>query len=152
VTGLGAGATFAGVAVGAYLAAMYGRRGSVSVSGVAHALPSGVVVTARPCVKAVGLFRVKFQEEGGATVRLTELCKVGLDLKEGFEWEQSGVFGQQYVDAGEELRTTVIFQPGLRPEVVGWNLYLRVEATTRLFKSRTGWWADQVFVPRDSGI
>jgi hypothetical protein len=113
--------------------------------------PHGVVVTARPCVKAVGLFRVTFHKEKGVTVRLTEVYVENGDLKEGRHWENMGAFGQQYVDAGEELRTTVTFAPMNPPSsVIGWVIYLKVGAPTRLAKFRTAWWADQVFVPRPS--
>lgn len=150
--GLGAGATAAAAAIGAVLAVLYGRRGSASVSATVYSTPSGFVVAARPCVKAVGLFRVKFRDGEGVTIGLTELYVENGDLKEGRIWTNHGAFGQQYVDAGEDLLTTVVFPPmQVAPSVIGWQVFLRVAATTRLAKFRTGWWADQVFVARPNG-
>jgi hypothetical protein len=149
VTGLGAFATAAGVATGAVLAVLYGRRASVSVTASPHVTPSGVVVAARPVVKAVGIFRVKFHATEGALVRLTEVYIEQGELKEGRSWTETGAFDQQYVDAGEELPTTVIFPPISPPgSVIGWLVYLKIAAPTRLAKFRSAWWMDQVFVPR----
>jgi len=121
------------------------------VDANAYLTPSGVVVTARPCVKAVGFFRVNFHKQDGVLVRLTEVYVTGGELAEGRHWDSNGAFGQQYVDAGEELRTTVTFPPiSPTPSIIGWLVYLKVGAPTRLAKFRTGWWADQVFVPRPS--
>ena len=149
VTGIGAIATTAGVATGAVLAALYGRRASVSVTASPHVTPSGIIVTARPVVKAVGLFRVKFHATEGVTVRLAEVYIDNSELKEGQFWSESRAFDQQYVDAGEELPTTVVFPPvNPSPSVIGWMVYLNVAAPTRLAKTRSAYWADQVFVPR----
>ena len=148
VTGLGAFATAAGVAAGAVLALLYGRKGSASVSATAYQTTFGVVVAARPCVKAVGLFRVTFKRKEGVTLRLAEVHMAGGELVEGRCWDSSGAFGQQYVDAGEELTTTVVFAPVTpTPSMVGWLVYLNAGAPSRLAKFRTSWWADQVFVP-----
>ena len=109
----------------------------------------GVVVAARPIVKAVGIFRVKFHATEGVIVRLTEVYIEEGELREGRFWTKTGAFGQQYVDAGEELPTTVVFPP-IRPpgSVIGWLVYLKVAAPTRLMRFRSAWWMDQVFVPR----
>jgi hypothetical protein len=149
VTGLGSLATAAGVITGATLAVLYGRKASVSITASPHATPSGVVVAARPIVKAVGIFRVKFHATEGVIVRLTEVYIEEGELKEGRFWTKTGAFGQQYVDAGEELPTTVVFPP-IRPpgSVIGWLVYLKVAAPTRLMRFRSAWWMDQVFVPR----
>jgi hypothetical protein len=137
------------VATGAVLAVLYGRKASVSVTASPHVTPPGVVVAARPIVKAVGIFRVKFHATGGVTVRLTEVYIKDGELKEGRSWTETGAFGQQYVDSGEELPTTVVFPPMNPPgSVIGWLVYLKIAAPTRLAKFRSAWWADQVFVPR----
>ncbi len=149
VTGVGAIAATAGVVTGAVIALLYGRKASVSVTASPHVTESGIVVAARPIVKAVGLFRVKFRATEGVTVRLTEVYIVDGELKEGRSWTADRAFGQQYVDAGEELPTTVVFQPMNPPRsVIGWNVYLKVAAPTRLARIRGAWWMDQVFIPR----
>ncbi|MGC9963200.1 MAG: hypothetical protein ABSE47_15020 [Acidimicrobiales bacterium] len=149
VTGVGSFATAAGIGTGAVLAVLYGRKASVSISAEAHLTESGVVVSARPMVKAVGIFRVKFHVTEGVSVRLTEVYVENGDLKEGQFWTKGGAFGQQYVDSGEELTTTVVFSPmSPAPSVIGWLVYLKIAAPTRLTKFRTAWWADQAFVPR----
>ena len=149
VTGLASLATAAGVATGAVLAVLYGRKASVSVTACPHMTPSGIVIAARPIVKAVGLFRVKFHATKGVTVQLTEVYIEGGELKEGRTWTKTGAFDQQYVDAGEELPTTVVFPPVSPPgSVIGWLVYLKIAAPTRLAKFRSAWWRDQVFVAR----
>lgn len=158
VTELGAGATFLGVVAGALLAFIYGRKGSVSVSGVAYYTPYGLVVAARPCVRAVGVFRVKFRRKVGATVRLQEVYLIGGALKSGRWWDELEVFKQQFVDAGEDLNTTVVFAPEpAPPTMIGWNIFLNIAAPrplwglrtlSRLFRPRASWWADQAFVCR----
>jgi hypothetical protein len=99
-------------------------------------------------VKAVGLFRVKFRASEGVTVRLTEVYVEGGELKEGRFWTAEDAFGQQYVDAGEELPTTVVFPPMNPPgSVIGWLVYLKIAAPARLAKFRGAWWTDQVSSP-----
>jgi len=149
VIGLGAGAGAVAVAAGGVLAFLYGRRASASVSAEVHSRPEGYLVIARPVIRAVGLYRVKFQETDGVMVRLRE---VHLDNDELVEREcmvYPGAFGQQYVDAGEELSTSVTFPPLRPPEsVIGWLVFLDVAAPTWLARFRTGVWRDQTFIPR----
>jgi hypothetical protein len=148
VTGLASLATAAGVVTGAVLAVLYGRKASVSITASPHVTPAGVVVAVRPLVKAVGIFRVKFHASEGAVVRLTEVYTQKGELKEGRSWTLTGAFDQQYVDSGEELPTTVVFPPMNPPaSVIGWLVYLKIAAPTRLTKFRSAWWMDQVFVP-----
>ena len=150
--GLGAGAGALGVAGGAWLALRYGRRASVSVAAVAHSIPGGlVVVSTRPVVKAVGVRRVEFKEKG-VTVRVAEVYVQDGDLHEGRFWVEDGAFAKEYVDAGEELSTTVVFAPTQPPaSVIGWTVYLRVAAPVLLPNWRTNSWADQCFVIRPGG-
>ena len=150
VTGVGAIAATLGVAGGAILTFLYGRRGSASVSAVVHDTPYGFIIAARPLVKAVGLFRVTFHKENGVVVRLTEV-KVLEDgeLGQGESWQHTKTFDQEYADPGEELTTTITFTP-TKPEarVVGWLVYLQVRAPARFERLRTSRWADQIFLPR----
>jgi hypothetical protein len=139
----------AGVVTGASIALLYGRKASVSITATSHVTEWGVVIAARPIVKAVGLFRVRFHAIEGATVQLTEVYVEDGELKEAQSWTDAGAFGQQYVDAGEELATTVIFPPVNPPgSVIGWNVYLKIAAPTPLARLRGAWWTDQIFVPR----
>lgn len=149
VTELGAALAGGAVLGGATLAFLYGRRASAAISAEVHPTPAGFVVSTRPTVKAVGVFRVKFQEGRGVVVRLTEVVvDDNGDLQENDNaWEHEGAFDQQFVDPGEELTTSVTFGPILpEPSVVGWMVYLRVTAPTRFARVRAGWWSDQVFL------
>ena len=151
VTGIGAILGGSAGAGGAVLAFLFGRRASVSISADVHTTPRGFVVSTRPKVRAVGIFRVGFGDDRGVVVRLTE---VGVDPDGDLQetdnaWEHTGAFGQQYVDPGEELTTTVTFAPmNPEPSVIGWMVYLRISAPTRLARVRTAWWVTQVFVTR----
>ncbi|MCU1494504.1 MAG: hypothetical protein JWO62_2268 [Acidimicrobiaceae bacterium] len=151
VTGIGALAGGTAAVLGGALATLYGRRASVSISALVHRTAAGFVISTRPVIKAVGLWRVKFHESKGVLVRMTEVY-VGDDgslLETDDPQEHSRAFNQQYVDPGEELTTSVTFPPtNPSPSVIGWQVYLKVTAPTRLAKFRSGWWMDQVFVPR----
>ena len=158
--GTGVGAFVA--AVGAGYGTLYGRRASVSLSGEAHVIPEAAavppgsfLVVARVRVRAVGLLKVKFHEETGAEVRLAEAYVNGDGVVQvepedpERSWSEQQAFGQEYVDPGEELSTSVTFAP-LRPDdsVVGWMAFVYIHAPTRLKKFRTAFWADRVFIPR----
>jgi hypothetical protein len=148
--GAGGAATAVGVIYGGVLAFLYGRRGSAVISAEAHNTWTGFVLAARPILKAVGIFRVEFPERGSATVRVIELhLTTSGDIKEGRFWEHPAVFGHQFVEAGEELPTTVLFNLADPPSsVVGWTVFFTAEAPTRFRRLRSGSWADQIFVPR----
>ena len=151
MTGFGAAAAGAGVVAGGVLAARYGRRASVSISATAEPLPDGgFIVAARPIVRGVGIFRVKFHGPNGALIRVREVYLSTTDsgMDQGEFWEQAAVFGEQYAEPNEELPTTVLFRlykPD--PAVVGWVVWVGIEAPTR-FLSTTTSWADRIFVPR----
>ena len=149
VTAIGAVATAAGVATGGWLAARYGRRASASISAQVYATPQGVVMATRPSVKAVGIFRVKFHVTKGVKVHVQEVfISDDGELASARYWENGTNWGQQYVDAGEELTTTVLFRlldPPVR--VIGWQVYLSVSAPTRLVApNASASWVDQIFV------
>lgn len=150
VLGVAAVATTLGVFAGGYLAARYGRKASVSISAEAHTIDGGVVIATRPVVRAVGLFRVKFKDDAGAAVWLTEMY---LDdqggLSSGSKWKQDNIFGPSFVEGGEDLTSTVLFhQPEPKPRVVGWRVSIEITVANRLLPGK-GWsWADQVFVPK----
>jgi hypothetical protein len=147
--GLGAGAGAVGVAAAGLVAVLYGRRASVAVSAEAHQTPKGIVIAARPVVRAVGIVRVKFHESKGMEIRLREVYVQAGELKEGRYWTKCDAFGPQFVEAGEELTTAVVFPPlHPPPSVIGWMVFLNASAPTRLKRIKSGWWSDQVFVPR----
>jgi len=153
--GLGAVAAVLAFFGGAYLAARYGRRASVSISAVPHLIPDGVVVATRPVVKAVGVLKVKFHGPRGALVRVAEVYlapKEASGLKEGRHWEEVAVFGEQFAEAGEELATTTLFRlPPLPPSVIGWRVSVGIQAPTRWMPGSSTSWTDRIFVERPAG-
>jgi hypothetical protein len=165
--GLGATATVLVFLGGAYSVARYGRRASVSVEAKAMQHSSGVVLSVRPTVKAVGIFRVKFHGPRGAVIRVAEWYVPpgydpdlgydpqnphGLALVEGRVWEHAAVFGEkgeQFAEGGEALSTTSDFLlPNPSPSTVGWSVNLFIAAPTRWMPGSSGAWADRIFVPR----
>ncbi len=161
--GLGGLAAVAGVVGGAYLAARYGRRASVSIKAEARPNNSGVLIVARPIVKSVGIFRVRFEEEEGAVVKATEVWidddrKVRVEIGErslGRTGSNSEAFtNDTFVEGSEELQTTVLIpMPPPTARVIGWMVSLEVYARSRflydLFRGRRPyWWTDRVFVER----
>lgn len=137
--------TGAAVIVGATLAVMYGRRATVTVAAETHRTHGRVILTARPAVCAVGLFRIKFDGPEGAQVKVTEVIAADEQLGDGRYWDAEAVFGPSFVEGGETLTTTVTFDLGPLPEnVVGWRVSIGIDVA----RWWTDWsWADQVFVP-----
>jgi hypothetical protein len=150
VLGAAAIATVLGFAGGLYLAVRYGRKLSVAISGETHPTPTGVVIAARPSVRAVGVFRVHFNEERGAVIRATEVyINDDGDLTDGRYWERDDVFGASFVEGGEELTTTTLFQlPEPVSRLVGWRLSIEIRIRNRFIPGSSWSWADQVFVPK----
>lgn len=66
-------------------------------------------------------------------------------------WETAAIFGDSFVDAGEGLATSVLFDLGPRePDVIGWRVAVTV-AVSR-FLRRTVWaWDDRLFVAVPAG-
>jgi hypothetical protein len=96
---------------------------------------------------------VQFQKGEGSFLRVEETSfdETTGGLVRGSHKDFEGAFDGQFVEAGEELTTTVVFdQPPLLESTVGWNVYFIVGAPTqwnRLRRSASGWWLDQTFVP-----
>jgi hypothetical protein len=153
--GLGAGAGAVGVAIGGVVAYTYGRRASASISAEAHLAAGSVVLATRPLIKAVGIFTVRFHEDQGAVVRVTEVYvdKAG-GLHDARFWMADGVFGRQQVDPGEDLATTVVFSlPPPAESVVGWRVSIGIRAPTRRgLRQASAAWADRVFVPMPDAL
>ncbi len=140
VLALAAIATTAGFVAGAIFTARYGRRASVSISAKAQAVPGGYLITARPSVKAVGVFRVKFTK--GDEGSHLEVDQVYVDA----QWQpvrvpsetRSNLFGDSFVEGGEELQTTTVIPVPTPPgSVIGWFLWVQVCAPNRFL--RLGW-------------
>jgi uncharacterized membrane protein len=168
--GLGAASAVLAFLGGAYTAARYGRRASISVSAKTMLHTSGVVLSVRPKVRAIGIFRVRFHGPRGAVIRVAEWyvpaghdSALGLNpqhpeapaLERGRVWEHAAVFGEpggreeQFAEGGEELSTTSDFLlPLPSPSTVGWSVNLFIVAPSRWFPGSSGSWADRVFVPR----
>jgi hypothetical protein len=157
VLALAAIVTVAAFAGSAYLASTYGRKVSVSVSADIDSLPNGnFLLRMHPVVRAVGLFRVKFQKQSGATLTVTEISmdtRYSGEPKTGQVWSMNEIYGPQHkvrVEPGEEWGTTVIhrlYPPS--PRVVGWSVELGVTVKRRWWRFRSPtFWSDRVFVPR----
>ena len=151
---LGAAAivTILGFAGGLYLAVRYGRRLSVSVTAEAYSTPSGVVLAVRPSVRAVGLFRVKLAKGTGATLKVTEMYIDNAPSLQGARhWIEADVYGDSYVEGGEDLRTTTNFLvPNPVDRVVGWRVSVEINIKKRILPGSSSGWGDQIFVPKAS--
>jgi hypothetical protein len=155
MTGVGAAVAATGILTGGVIAWLYGRKASVSITAKVHRTADGVILATRPLIKAVGIFRVRFQGPHGASVQVRELhlddnALAGLRL--GDQWEQAAVFGEQHADGGEQLPTTVIFRiRNPAPTVVGWVVWVTVQAPTRWVPNASESWADRIFVSTEEG-
>ncbi len=140
VLGLATIATTVGFTAGAIFTARYGRRASVSITANVEPVPGGYLITARPSVKAVGVFRVKFTrgDEGSQL----QVDQVYIDA----QWQsvrvpserRSNLFGDSFVEGGEELLTTTVIPVPTPPgSVIGWFLWVQVCAPNRFL--RLGW-------------
>jgi hypothetical protein len=177
VLAVGAIAGALAVIVGAVFTTRYGRRASVSVS--AWALKSGDSngVVVRPSVKAVGVFKVRFEHSVVKVAEVQAQPDGTFHVDEAHEKRNPFDTDSVFVDGGEELQTSVVvnvFGPPT-PSAIAW--IARFEATAyprfpRLFPWRpvvrgvaslplpTRWkrwlsetasrrysWSDEVFVP-----
>ena len=159
VLGLGAAAAVLAFLGGVYLAARYGRRASISISAEITPLSGGdVLISARPEVTAVGLFKVKFHGTSGAVIRVREVYAVDAAVSPTGLWEgkyrlAAAVFGEdddnkQFAESGEALKTTVLFRTPAPEGVVGWMVVVSIKAPTRWIPGASGAWGDKVFLTR----
>ncbi len=127
----------------------YCRKATAIVAGEAHRAGGDVLIAARPSVRAVGIFRLRFGQDGGSWLRLTEIERGPDSLVSGRQWDQPiSVFGAgSFVEAGETLTTTVVFDVG-RPDeaVLGWRLSFGI-SVGRFRKAQDWAWADRMFIP-----
>ncbi|MCL4445483.1 MAG: hypothetical protein M1134_01205 [Actinobacteria bacterium] len=144
----GAIATALGFLGAVTIAVFYGRKATAQVAAEAYLADSSVLVSVRPSICAVGLFRLRFADDDSVRIRVTEMVQDGDSLRNGRRWEAKAVFGDSFVEGGETLTTTVVFPLGvLPPEVLGWRVSFGV--TVERWPAGRRWsWADQVFVPR----
>ena len=157
--GLAALATILAFVGGAYLAARYGRRASISIDAKVTDLKNGsFLLAARPVVTAVGIFRVKFHGPRGAVVRVRDVYSVDPSVSPTGLWEgeyrqAAAIFGddddnQQFAESGEALKTTVLFRVAPPEAVIGWMVVVAIRAPTRWMPWSSGAWGDKLFVPR----
>jgi hypothetical protein len=84
----------------------------------------------------------------GCTVAVTEVWTTPDGLANGRRWESTAVFGPSFVEAGETVWTTVVFDVGPpHPQVAGWRVVLDVAVARRFRRERVWSWDDRIFVP-----
>jgi len=141
--GIAAMVTAAGVVVGAVFTARYGRRASVSLSASVEETTQGYLIIARPSIKAVGVFRVRFVKgRDGSSVGATELYLASNgDPTPAKEYSRHNILGDAFVDGGEELITTSLVPvPNPPDSVIGWAVWVVVYAPNRFVRLRwTAW-------------
>lgn len=145
----GAGATVLATLTGGAIAVFRGRKGTVVLEARAYDLGDRLALAARPSIRAVGVFPLKLLENQ-SFVTVTEVLATAGEpgLVDGREWLADAVFGSAFVEAGEGLSTTVVFDLGaLVPEVVGWRVSVDI-AVARALRKTVWMWDDRVFVPR----
>jgi hypothetical protein len=138
VTGVGAAAGALGVAAGAFFAARYGRRASVSLTASVLSTQKGFVIVARPSVRAVGVFRVRFVQGTGSKVIVFEMYQDDKgEPQPALSYPRLNVFGEAFVDGGEELVTTTLIPVPVPPaSVIGWAVWFQVHAPNRFLRFR----------------
>ncbi len=147
VLGLAAVLTILGVVIGGLFGLLYGRRASVSLKATVAESQVGYVIVARPSVKAVGVIRVRFLGGiAGSQVTATEMFTdtAGKPM-EARTYPVRNLFGEAFVDGGEELvTTTLIAVPRPPASVFGWAVWVEVRAPGRFLGRKwirdTGHW------------
>jgi len=132
---------------GALIAVYYGRKADVRVEGApSHTFGDRLLLEVRATVRAVGVFRLDLAE---CSLTVTESLLTERGLHDGKKWQEETVFGSSFVEAGEALRTSVVFEVGAPDgSLVGWRVVLGV-AVNRRFQGKRQWtWGDRIFVPR----
>jgi hypothetical protein len=144
----GATAAVAATLVGAIVAVRYGRKATAQIEASVYEAAGTILMAARPSVRAVGVFRLAFTGDDSSIISVTEVWTTQDGLVDGSTWRSPAVFGSSFVEAGESIWTTVVFDLGPPSEyLVGWRVVLDV-ALTRRFRRGTDWvWDDRVFVP-----
>ena len=126
---------------------LYSRRANASITAEAHATPEGLYLAARPAATAMGPFRLRFAD-GGAMVEVVPVRREEdhTDTVDTLKKERTAFPGEQFVNPGETLTSTVLFSLDRSvPNLIGWVVSFNVEAAG--FVRRGLHWADRVFVP-----
>jgi len=154
---LGVGAIFGVLAVigGGICTARYGRRGCLSVTAELVQSSQLTAILVRPRIKAVGVFRIRFSYTR-VTVEVVAYDENGRYLSSSSPMMKENVFGDSFVEGGEELLTSVLI-PVTHPDVttIGWFARIEVKAPPRFLRGRfstfsfakSAYWYDTVFVP-----
>jgi hypothetical protein len=144
----GATAAVAATVGGAVVAVRYGRKATAQVEGDAHETAGTTIVVVRPSVRAVGVFRLVFAPGDGCSVSVTEVWVTPDGLADGRQWRSDAIFGPSFVEAGETVWTTVIFDVGPpHPQVAGWRVVLDVAVARKFRRDKVWSWDDRIFVP-----
>jgi len=107
-----------------------------------------VVIATRPSIRAVGVSRLSLDRQASSVVQVTEVWSSDDGLADGRSWISRAAFGSAYVEAGEALWTTVLFEVDpLAERLVGWRVVLQVVAGRGFHKRSTWTWDDRVFLP-----
>jgi hypothetical protein len=146
-----AGATAAVIATvgGAVVAIRYGRKATAQIEASVYEAGNTILLAARPSVRAVGVFRLAFADDCRTTV--TEVWTTREGLVQGRKWGSRAVFGPSFVEAGETIWTTVVFDLGPPSEyLVGWRAVFDVTVSRRFGRNGEWVWNDRIFVPSPS--
>jgi hypothetical protein len=129
---------------GSWFALMYGRKANATVTATAQLTPHlEVVLGVRPTVSGVGLFRTKLL--GTSRLHVTQVVSGPDGLSLGTPWMNTFEWPAPFIVPGETLSTEVVFDLGAaRAEVVGWRVYLFVDA--RRLSAAKGQWGDRIYV------
>lgn len=135
--------------VSAAFAAHYGRRASASIGASIVETQRGVLLTANPRLKAVGIFRL-WQCDSEVWVQEVSFNDKGF-LVPGEKQVRANVFDEQFVEAGEEVEAAVLFvNPPQNRATAGWFVSIVAGAPVPWYRIRrrmSGWWSAQTFVP-----
>ena len=136
---------------GAAVTTRYGRRANASVSAHAFDLGNEALIVIRPSISAIGVFRLRFSgAEGGAQIRVTEVCRSDRGLSDGRFWDLGAIFETEFVEAGETLTTSVVLTVDTPAGIVlGWRVSFGVQVERWPEIRGVAWaWADRTFLAR----
>jgi hypothetical protein len=137
-------------AVGGGIAGLfYGDKANVTVGATAHVTAGGgVLLVVRPSARASGVLRMNIRSDIGSRVTVTEVAATAGGLADGRQWLQDAVFGPSWIEPGETIQTTSLFDLGALPDnVTGWRVTFDLATTRRVQRSSAWYWADRIFVP-----
>ena len=137
---------------GIWIAVKYGCKANASIAGTAYMSNGRWYVVVRPSVQAVGVFRLRFPDDYGTWIQVTEVRDHNGKLSDGRSWSKDRIFNLDFVEAGETLTTSVLFPLGSEgSELVGWRLILVVRTMRWPAAAQVWEWSDTTFVPSTTG-